>query len=232
MIISATTASNLISRIDPRYLSGVGTLLSAAALYGFCRITVPEDPRRSWLAPRVDGRPGRGAGRRRQLLDPGAALRGADGLRHGAQLRAPHPRRGAPPARRRTPASAPACSTRCSRSVARSGWRRSARCRCTSHRRGPTRSRRPSRPPLAAARLRGSCGQLASLGSFTEGATMAFLVGLADDARPPPRSCGSSSTSSTRSWPPSPRPRASGSTEPACSREPSDVVAASKDSRD
>ena len=44
MIISATTASKLIVFVDPRYLSGVGTLLSAAALYGFSRITVPEDP--------------------------------------------------------------------------------------------------------------------------------------------------------------------------------------------
>jgi EmrB/QacA subfamily drug resistance transporter len=43
MIISATTASKLISRVDPRFLSGIGTLLSAAALYGFHRITVPED---------------------------------------------------------------------------------------------------------------------------------------------------------------------------------------------
>ena len=44
MIISATTASKLIAFVDPRYLSGVGTLLSAAALYGFSRISVPEDP--------------------------------------------------------------------------------------------------------------------------------------------------------------------------------------------
>ncbi|MEZ5097881.1 MAG: MFS transporter [Nocardioides sp.] len=44
MIISATTASKLVSHVDPRYLSGVGTLLSATALYGFSRISVPEDP--------------------------------------------------------------------------------------------------------------------------------------------------------------------------------------------
>lgn len=43
MIISATTASRLISKVDPRFLSGIGTLLSATALYGFHRITVPED---------------------------------------------------------------------------------------------------------------------------------------------------------------------------------------------
>jgi EmrB/QacA subfamily drug resistance transporter len=44
MIISATAASKLISHVDPRWLSGIGTLLSASALYGFSRITVPEDP--------------------------------------------------------------------------------------------------------------------------------------------------------------------------------------------
>jgi EmrB/QacA subfamily drug resistance transporter len=42
MIISATTASKLISSVDPRILSGIGTLLSAAALFGFSRLSVPE----------------------------------------------------------------------------------------------------------------------------------------------------------------------------------------------
>ena len=44
MIISATTASRLISHVDPRFLSGTGTLLSAVALFGFSRLSVPEDP--------------------------------------------------------------------------------------------------------------------------------------------------------------------------------------------
>jgi EmrB/QacA subfamily drug resistance transporter len=44
MIISATTASKLISHVDPRFLSGIGTLLSASALYGFSRLSVPDDP--------------------------------------------------------------------------------------------------------------------------------------------------------------------------------------------
>lgn len=43
MIISATTASKLISHVDPRFLSGIGTLLSAAALFGFSRLAVPQD---------------------------------------------------------------------------------------------------------------------------------------------------------------------------------------------
>jgi hypothetical protein len=42
MIISATTASRLMSRVDPRFLSGIGTLLSAIALFGFSRLGVPE----------------------------------------------------------------------------------------------------------------------------------------------------------------------------------------------
>ncbi len=42
MIISATAASKLISTVDPRFLSGVGTLLSAAALFGFSRLDVPD----------------------------------------------------------------------------------------------------------------------------------------------------------------------------------------------
>lgn len=42
MIISATAASKLVSTVDPRWLSGIGTLLSAAALYGFSRLDVPD----------------------------------------------------------------------------------------------------------------------------------------------------------------------------------------------
>ncbi len=41
MIISATTASKLISSVDPRILSGIGTLLSASALFGFSRLEIP-----------------------------------------------------------------------------------------------------------------------------------------------------------------------------------------------
>lgn len=41
MVIGAATSSNLVARIDPRYLAGTGTLLAAAALYMFSR--VPTD---------------------------------------------------------------------------------------------------------------------------------------------------------------------------------------------
>ncbi|QBX54287.1 DHA2 family efflux MFS transporter permease subunit [Nocardioides seonyuensis] len=43
MIVSATLASKLISHVDPRFLSGVGTLMSATALFGFSRLSVPQD---------------------------------------------------------------------------------------------------------------------------------------------------------------------------------------------
>jgi EmrB/QacA subfamily drug resistance transporter len=42
IIIAATIVSNLINRIDARYIAGVGTLMAAAALYGFSRLTVPD----------------------------------------------------------------------------------------------------------------------------------------------------------------------------------------------
>jgi EmrB/QacA subfamily drug resistance transporter len=38
IVVSAGISSNLINRIDPRYLAGVGTLMAAAALYGFSRM--------------------------------------------------------------------------------------------------------------------------------------------------------------------------------------------------
>ncbi|MBO0845792.1 MAG: MFS transporter [Nocardioides sp.] len=42
IIISATIVSNLANKIDPRYIAGVGTLMAAAALYGFSRLSVPS----------------------------------------------------------------------------------------------------------------------------------------------------------------------------------------------
>jgi EmrB/QacA subfamily drug resistance transporter len=42
IIIAATIVSNLVNRIDARYIAGVGTLMAAAALYGFSRLTVPD----------------------------------------------------------------------------------------------------------------------------------------------------------------------------------------------
>ena len=43
IVISATIVSNLVSRIDARFIAGVGTLMSAGALYGFSRLSVPDN---------------------------------------------------------------------------------------------------------------------------------------------------------------------------------------------
>ena len=41
IVISATIVSNLISKVDPRFIAGVGTLLASSALFGFSRLDVP-----------------------------------------------------------------------------------------------------------------------------------------------------------------------------------------------
>ena len=41
MVVAAGIASNTINRIDPRILAGIGTLIAAAALFGFSRL--PHD---------------------------------------------------------------------------------------------------------------------------------------------------------------------------------------------
>lgn len=38
IVVAATLSSRLISRVDPRFLAGTGTLLSASALFGFSRL--------------------------------------------------------------------------------------------------------------------------------------------------------------------------------------------------
>src|SRR3954469_16265999 len=43
IIISATIVSNLVNRIDPRYIAGVGTLMASVALFGFSRLSVPDN---------------------------------------------------------------------------------------------------------------------------------------------------------------------------------------------
>jgi MFS family permease len=42
IVIGATLSSNLASRIDPRYIAGVGTLLAMSALIGFSQLSVPH----------------------------------------------------------------------------------------------------------------------------------------------------------------------------------------------
>lgn len=42
IVISATIVSNLVNRIDARYIAGVGTLMASVALFGFSRLSVPD----------------------------------------------------------------------------------------------------------------------------------------------------------------------------------------------
>jgi predicted MFS family arabinose efflux permease len=42
IVISATIVSRLVNRIDPRYIAGVGTLVASLALLGFSRLSVPD----------------------------------------------------------------------------------------------------------------------------------------------------------------------------------------------
>lgn len=44
VIIGAGVTSQLLSRVDPRYLAGVGTLLTAAALFMFSRLSIDDSP--------------------------------------------------------------------------------------------------------------------------------------------------------------------------------------------
>jgi EmrB/QacA subfamily drug resistance transporter len=42
IVIGAGISSNLVNRIDARYIAGVGTLMAAVALFGFSRLSVPS----------------------------------------------------------------------------------------------------------------------------------------------------------------------------------------------
>jgi EmrB/QacA subfamily drug resistance transporter len=44
IVIGAGLASNLVSRIDPRYLAGVGTLLASFSLFMFSRLSIDDSP--------------------------------------------------------------------------------------------------------------------------------------------------------------------------------------------
>ena len=213
IVIGAGLSSNLVNRIDPRYIAGVGTLLAAVALFGFSRLSVDESPTPPSSA-RCRRQPRR---RRRELLDLDPAVHRADVGRHGPDVRAADPDRRAPRARRGLRHRLRRAEHHAAgRRRARPGHAR-ARCRCTS----PTAGAAELGPAAGAGRrrrqIRGvpgdtdrsrSSGGAAYHGAFTDGATHAFLVGSGDDAARPRWSSGSSSTSSTRSWPPTaPRPR-------------------------
>ncbi len=42
IVLSAGIVSNLVNRIDPRYIAGVGTLIASSALFGFSRLSVDD----------------------------------------------------------------------------------------------------------------------------------------------------------------------------------------------
>jgi EmrB/QacA subfamily drug resistance transporter len=44
IVIGAGVSSNLVNRIDARFIAGIGTLMAAAALVGFSRLSVPGSP--------------------------------------------------------------------------------------------------------------------------------------------------------------------------------------------
>ena len=163
LVAAAGISSNLINRIDPRYLAGVGTLLAAA---GAVRV-LPAALRHH--ASRCSRRPG-------QLRHRPAAVHPADVVRHGADLRAAHADRGAPPARR-------GLRHRLGRAEHHAAGRRRARPgaarRRSPPRRSPTGSRDRQRPGRGGTgRAGGSSGDRQHQ-VFTEGATDAFLLGAA-----------------------------------------------------
>jgi EmrB/QacA subfamily drug resistance transporter len=44
IVVGAGLSSNLVSRIDPRFIAGTGTVLAAIALFGFSRLSIDESP--------------------------------------------------------------------------------------------------------------------------------------------------------------------------------------------
>ena len=86
IVVAAGLASNLVNRIDARYLAGVGTLMAAGALFGFSRL--PYDT--SFPATDVT----------RHLRHRHPAVHPADVVRHGHDVRAGDPDRRTPPPQR------------------------------------------------------------------------------------------------------------------------------------
>ncbi len=102
IVIGAGLASNLASRIDPRFLAGTGTLLASFSLFMFSRLSIDDSP--SAVVAALAG-----AGDRRvlgELRDRPAAVDHRDVHRHGSDVRPAHLDRRAPHQGPRTPASA------------------------------------------------------------------------------------------------------------------------------
>ena len=128
IIVGATVASKLIAHIAPRFIAGTGTIFAGLALFMFSRITVDDSPANLMRIAMGKG----SLSRLGQLLDRDRPVHRADGRRHGPGVRDDDARRAARHPVARTPASAQACSTRCSRSAAPSAWPACPPWRCTS----------------------------------------------------------------------------------------------------
>lgn len=57
IVIGAGLSSNLVNRIDPRFIAGTGTLLAAIALFGFSRLSVDESSANLLQAVMPGGQP-------------------------------------------------------------------------------------------------------------------------------------------------------------------------------
>ncbi|MBB6626687.1 MFS transporter [Nocardioides sp. KIGAM211] len=44
IVLGAGVSSNLVSRVDPRFIAGIGTLFAAGALFGFSRLSIDDSP--------------------------------------------------------------------------------------------------------------------------------------------------------------------------------------------
>ncbi len=44
IVLGAGISSNLVNRVDPRFIAGIGTLFAATALFGFSRLSVDDSP--------------------------------------------------------------------------------------------------------------------------------------------------------------------------------------------
>ena len=105
IVIGAGLASNLVARIDPRYLAGVGTLLAAFSLFMFSRLSADDSPGAVVAALANGSTAGVDVNYWTSILPVG----GHDVDRHGPDVRAADPDRRPPRAGGATRASAPAC---------------------------------------------------------------------------------------------------------------------------
>ena len=189
IVLSAGIVSNLVNRFDARYIAGVGTLISAASLFGFSRLTVPDSGTDVVQAVLSGQHVGADVNYWTQLLPfiffmavgmgaVGAAAhpdrrppRARGGLRHRVGRAEHHAAdrwragSGDPWHRREPRVDLPHRGDRADRGAGSAAGR-------------PEPARRPDGRLQRRLRVEDLVGQVAYLGAFTEGATAAFLVGV------------------------------------------------------